>query len=170
MGCSSPSNQKPGSDPKKPDEKKKDEPPLDIVSNDVKVVHRDDKNVIVMVARAKASTTSVDRDSGDTKAELIEPAGELYEDGNVASHFESPKGTIIDPKTVLSLTGGVTVTSEMYDIVLTADKVVWHKDSRIIEAVGNVWIKGPSFNSGPSPKLVTTPKLQRIGTPDRFTK
>lgn len=138
------------------------------MSNNVKVIHRDDKNVIVMEARAKASTTTVDREHGDTKADMIEVAGELYDKGEIVSRFEAPRGTIVDPNTVLNLTGGVVVTSEKYDIVLTADKVVWHKDSRIIEAVGNVWIKGPSFNSGPSPKLVTTPKLQRIGTPDRF--
>lgn len=60
------------------------------------------------------------------------------------------------------------VTSENNGVLLTADKVTYNEDTQLIEAEGNVMVSSDTYESGPYDKLVTTPSVDRFGTPDNF--
>ncbi len=145
------------------------EKPLAIATEDSVMKRRNEKGEILLVARSKSSTTSLDLNipgRGDSHLDGVE--GELYRKGVVISRFTAPKGRFIEADKILWLEGGVTVISEEKQITLTAQQIKWRESSGLITAVGSVWLKGETFDSGPAPKLVTTPDLERFGTPDRF--
>ena len=66
------------------------------------------------------------------------------------------------------LSGKVRVTSEKDDVYLLADKVTYDEKLALIIAEGNVTVNSDAWLSGPYDRLVATPGLERVGTPDRF--
>ncbi len=133
------------------------------------LVRRNEAGQVLMQARSDSSTTSFDRkDRSDASSILKGVTGELYQKGVVVSRFKAPQGRFLQAEKTFVLEGGVTITSEEKKIVLTSSSVTWKEASGLITAAGNVWLKGQGFESGPAPSLVTTPDLERFGTPDRF--
>lgn len=169
-GCSLPHPKVPDKAPEvKATEAENGEKPLAIATEDSVMKRRNDKGELLLVSRSKSSTTNLDLNApgrGDSQLEGVE--GEIYRKGAVISRFKAPKGRFIEADRVLWLEGGVTVISEEKRIALTAQQIKWREESGLITAVGNVWLKGETFESGPAAKLVTTPDLERFGTPDRF--
>lgn len=122
-----------------------------------------------LVARTQASSTELNReDAGDLTGDLKQVSGELFQKGKIASRFQAPEGRFDQNAKSMQLQGGVTITSEERRLVLTASRVRWTEGGGLIRAEGQVWLRGPQFESGPAPVLVATPDLARIGTPDRI--
>lgn len=169
-GCSLPHPEVPDKAPEvKTTEAENGEKPLAIATEDSVMKRRNNKGEILLVSRSQSSTTSLDLNSpGKGDSHLTGVEGELYRKGDVISRFNAPKGRFVEADKVLWLEGGVTIISEERKIILTAQQIKWREDSGLITAVGNVWLRGESFESGPAAKLVTTPDLERFGTPDRF--
>lgn len=141
---------------------------MNIRSEGVILERKNDAGVVVMSATAVRALTVAPREGGPASSNLETVKGKLFRDGKVASNFAAPRAKASEDNRTLDLTGGVRVTSEQYRLVMTADRMVWTENTGLIEAIGNVWLRGENFESGPSPRLVTTPELQRLGTPDRF--
>lgn len=130
---------------------------------------RNKRGELLVLARSESSTTRFDpKTPGKGDSVLAGVTGELFRKGAVISRFAAPKGRFIEADKVLWLEGGVTIRSEEKKLTLTASAVRWNEATGLISAEGNVWLKGEDFESGPAPKLVTTPDLERFGTPDRF--
>ncbi len=133
------------------------------------LIRRSEAGEVLMQARSESSTTSFDRkDRSDANSILKGVTGELYQKGVIVSRFRAPQGRFLQNEKILVLEDGVTITSEEKKIVMTSNSVQWKEASGLITAQGNVWLKGQGFESGPAPSLVTTPNLERFGTPDRF--
>lgn len=94
--------------------------------------------------------------------------GQLLKDGKVASNFVADSGEADTKTGRLVLTGHVKVTSERDGVVLVAERLTYDKNRALLFAEGRVEVQSDAWLSGPFAKLVATPGLERIGTPDRF--
>jgi hypothetical protein len=126
---------------------------------------------------SRESSTALNAKDGDKLAVKLEGVtGKLLEEGKVVCTFQAPRGSFDRASETLQLNGGVTVKSSQarqaqtgpVNLTLTARQIVWTRSENLIEAEGGVWLRGDQFESGPAAKLVTTPDLNRFGTPDRF--
>ena len=167
--CSLPHPKVPASSKDEKEAKKEGESPLAVATEDSILKRRNEKGEILVVAHSDSSTTSLDlKTPGKGDSVMVGVKGELYRKGVVISRFAAPKGRFIEADKVLWLEGGVTIESEEKNLTLTARTIRWKEATGLISAEGNVWLKGEEFESGPAPTLVTTPDLERFGTPDRF--
>ena len=96
--------------------------------------------------------------------------GQLLKGGKVASNFVAESGQADTRTGVLVLTGNVRVTAEGRGMYLVADKLTYDKNRALIFAEGRVEVRSDAWLSGPFAKLVATPGLEKVGTPDRFEK
>lgn len=149
--------------------KKDGESPLAVATEDSVLKRRNEKGELLVVAHSDSSTTSIDlKKPGKGNSVMAGVKGELYRKGAVISRFSAPQGRFIEEEKVMWLEGGVTIVSEEKELTLTASTIRWKEATGLISAEGNVWLKGKDFESGPAATLVTTPDLERFGTPDRF--
>jgi hypothetical protein len=94
--------------------------------------------------------------------------GKLLKGDAVESQFLADSGEANTQTGRLVLSGKVRVTSEKDDVYLLADKVTYDEKLALIIAEGNVTVNSDAWLSGPYDRLVATPGLERVGTPDRF--
>lgn len=167
--CSLPHPEVPDAPKTEKVEKKDGERTLAIATEDSVLKRRNEKGEILLSAHSDSSTASLDLKSpGKGDSILVGVKGELYRKGVVISRFSAPKGRFLEADKVLWLEGGVMIKSEERNLTLTARTIRWKESTGLISAEGDVWLKGEEFESGPAPTLVTTPDLERFGTPDRF--
>lgn len=150
---------------------------MTIGSNSSTLIHRNEKGETILEVNSKESSTALNAKDGEKlDVNLTGVTGRLLEKGQVVCTFQAPQGSFNRDSETLRLTGGVTVKSAQarqaqggpVNLTLTARQIVWTRSENLIEAEGGVWLKGDQFESGPAAKLVTTPDLNRFGTPDRF--
>lgn len=101
-------------------------------------------------------------------AQVSAVQGQLLKGDVVESRFLADSGEADTATGRLVLSGKVKVTSERDSIYLTADKVTYDEKLALIIAEGNVKVNSEAWVSGPYDRLVATPGLERVGTPDRF--
>jgi hypothetical protein len=117
--------------------------------------------------RGKSSGIGVEGEALQT-AVLQDVSGELMSKGKVVSRLQSGEARVDQKLRRLVLSGRVRVQSLSDDLVLTANKVSYAEGGEHIEAVGAVSLEGRGLRLGPSPALLATPDLLRIGTEDRL--
>lgn len=95
-------------------------------------------------------------------------SGVFYDKGVDASTFDA-EGADADKETnTLKLWGSVTVRSLELGATLTCEKLTWHADRGVLEATGEVAVKYRDYTLGPFDRLLCSPKLQYVSTPDLF--
>lgn len=104
----------------------------------------------------------------DTSAIGLRVSGQLLKGDKIESRFVAASGEANTQTGRLELSGEVRVTSERDGVYLTADRLVYDKELALIIAEGRVEVHSATWVSGPFDKLVATPGLERVGTPDRF--
>ncbi len=130
---------------------------------------RNEKGEVTWILNAKTTSIHVAKGTEiDAEAEGV--TGELYQEGKLASKYQSVKGRANDAKKTLVLDGKVKITSEEQKVVLVADRVEWMEDRQMISAKGSVWVRSDVYEMGPLPEIWATPDLKRVGSPDRFKK
>jgi lipopolysaccharide assembly outer membrane protein LptD (OstA) len=103
-----------------------------------------------------------------TTAQVRAVQGQLLKGESVESRFVADSGEANTSTGRLTLSGKVRITSEKDEIYLTADKVTYDEKLALVIAEGNVKVNSSAWTSGPYDRLVATPGLERVGTPDRF--
>ncbi|MBX3118478.1 MAG: LPS export ABC transporter periplasmic protein LptC [Fimbriimonadaceae bacterium] len=94
--------------------------------------------------------------------------GIMYKDGADASTFDA-EGADADKETnTLKLWGKVTVRSKEHQATLTCEKLTWHADRGVLEASGVVTVVYKDYTLGPFERLLCSPELQYVSTPDLF--
>ncbi len=116
---------------------------------------------------AKSSDLEMSKE-GKLQGTMKGVTGQLYENDAVVSRFRASEAYADQDKNVLDLTSQVVVTAEKQGLVLKADKVSWLPSRRLIEASGNVSLDGKEYTVGPFDRLLATPDLKKVGTPDTF--
>lgn len=132
----------------------------------LEIVSRNEKRQRNWKVVAKSSELSYGADS-KLGGSLKGLTGELFQDDVLVSKLRADEGIAEQENERLELTGNVEITEVKQGTRLTANKVSRLRTG-IIEASGNVWVKGRDGSIGPAEKIWATPDLMQIGTPDRF--
>lgn len=103
-----------------------------------------------------------------SSASVRRVSGKLLKGDMVESRFVADSGLADTATGRLVLSGRVQVTAEDEKIVLTADKVTYDEKTSLVTAEGHVIVSSADWTSGPYDRLVATPGLEKVGTPDRF--
>ena len=117
----------------------------------------------------EAQKSSVKLEGDETSNAVVHAVqGQLLDGEKVESRFVAESGEANTVTGRLTLSGKVRITSEKDEILLTADKVTYDEKLALVIAEGNVKVTSKAWASGPYDRLVATPGLERVGTPDRF--
>ncbi len=119
----------------------------------------------------EAQRSSVRIEGEDGHSAIVQAVqGQLLKGDAVQSRFTADSGEADTSTGRLVLIGHVTVTAENEKIRLTAERVTYDEQSALVVAEGRVMVSSADWTSGPYDRLVATPGLERVGTPDRFGK
>jgi hypothetical protein len=109
-------------------------------------------------------------DDGHFGGTLAEVKGQFFRQGVPAAEFLARQAETKLGSSVLSIEGGIRLSSKEPALTLTCDKVVWNPDLQRIEARGNVKVDSPRYTMGPAEVLFCSPDLKVIATPNMFPK
>ncbi len=105
---------------------------------------------------------------GKMSGDLEGVSGVLFKDDAEAATFTAEFGSASQERRRLILRGRVKLISLKQKAVLTADELEWLDGEARVEARGNVLVRSDNYEVGPFPKVLATPDLTDIGTPDMF--
>lgn len=94
--------------------------------------------------------------------------GSLFSKGKDVSEFTADGAVADKESNSLKLWGKVVVRSKEHGITLTCDKLTWHADRGVLEPTGTVTIQAEGYKMGPFDRLLCSPELQYVSTPDLF--
>jgi hypothetical protein len=136
-----------------------------LAAGPTEIIQRGESRKLVWSVRGEGMTVRLDGDgkaSGDLKA----VTGKVYDDAEQPGDYRAAFGSADQKAQVLRLRGNVEFRNAQG--VLRADALIWQPARKLIEATGNVTFEGPDYKLGPFPKVLATPDLRSIGTPDQF--
>lgn len=133
----------------------------------VEIVAKDDDGNVVLAVRAASSNIEVGEAVGRSALQQVD--GEIYEAGKLKSRFRAERGTVDQAKRLINADGNVVVRDPNNGIALRADSIRYLDGSGRIEAKGRVTVSSEAWKIGPFVDLWSTPDLQRVATPDRFS-
>ncbi len=143
--------------------------PRGIETGRIGVIQRGENREPHWAISAERSEVTYDA-NGKLKGRVYKVMGQLYQGGKVVSDFKADVAVADQIADTLELSGSVILTSKTDESTLRADAVRWLRDRELVEASGKVQVETPAYRLGPCPTLWADPKLQHIGTPDRFKR
>lgn len=95
-------------------------------------------------------------------------SGLIFSEGKPASEFKARAGVAEQESETLILEGSVRIVGIESKATLSAMRVQWRPDRKLVLASGDVRVNTPDYSIGPFPSLLATPDLRQFGTPDTF--
>ncbi len=99
---------------------------------------------------------------------MKEVSGSLFKEGDEAGTYLADGADADKATNTLKLWGEVTVRSTKKNATLTCQKLTWHADRGVLEASGEVKVVYKGYTLGPFDRLLCSPELQYVSTPDLF--
>lgn len=133
----------------------------------VEMVARDESRMRAWSVQAKSAKLNF-AGEGKMSGDLVGVSGVLFKNDTEAGTFTADRGSANQEQRRLVLRGRVRLVSLTQKAVLTADELEWLDGEERVEARGNVRVRSERYEVGPFPKVLATPDLTDIGTPDMF--
>ncbi|MEZ0325585.1 MAG: LPS export ABC transporter periplasmic protein LptC [Fimbriimonas sp.] len=118
--------------------------------------------------RWKSAVMQVYKEGGEFSGELSTVTGDIFRGNNITSTFSADRSTGDKNSEVLILEGHATVVSKQMKSTLTCDRIRYEAGKKLVKALGNVRIVGPSGTVSGLEEVWTTPDLKVVSTPDMF--
>lgn len=157
---------RPAAEPAPTAEAPKEKPPVELATGPVELEVRDESGKTAFVVRARASEIAME--SSGAKSGLKEVSGDIFQGGKVASRFKAARGEVDQKARTLLAEGKAELRDTARGLVLRADRVRYRESEARVVAEGGVTVSSEEWQIGPFDRLVATPDLSRVGTPDRF--
>jgi len=160
MGCGAKAQQpSPVQEPRKP------EPTRTLQTGPVEITQKNKLQQPSWTIRGESSRVEIaDKASGDLK----KVSGTIYTKAQPSATFTANQGSANQANNLLTLSGDVVLVAKDPESTLKADHVKWLPERELIQATGNVTVVTKDYRLGPFPKLLATPDLKKVGTPDQF--
>lgn len=107
-------------------------------------------------------------DGGAFSGQMRAVTGDIFQSDEVTTTFSADQGLADKVTSHLTLSGNVVLRSKAYKSVLTAEKIDWLPETKMIKATGNVFAEGDWGVIGPVDALYANAKLTRFGTQNNF--
>lgn len=160
MGCGAKAQDKPA-----PPEPRKPEPTRALQTGPVEITQKNDQQQTSWTIRGESSRVQIaEKASGD----LDNVSGTIYTKAKPSATFTASHGAANQTSNLLALDGEVVLVAKDPESTLKADHVKWLPERELIEATGNVTVVTKDYRLGPFKKLLATPDLKKVGTPDQF--
>lgn len=133
----------------------------------VSVERRGDDQSLQWTVRAESSNLELNSPN-KLAGNLNKVTGCLYQKGVIASKFSADLANADQAKNKLDLSGQVVLNAEKEGLKMTALKLKWVPERKLIEASGHVMLESSDYIVGPFESILATPDLKKFGTPDTF--